>query len=435
MTRLPALLLVWAATAVWPVWAQAPLSLEDAIGRAQANNTALQSARLTEAEAGERVRQARAAYLPRVDGQFAWQRGNQPVFVFGSLLAQRRFTAANFAIDTLNHPDPVNNVRTAAMVEQLVFDGGATSSRVAQATLGRHAAGLTRLQAEHRLAVHVTAAYGAVLAAGAGRRAAESAVEAAEGDLRRTRDRRDAGLVTEADVLSVDVHLARVREQVVRSAADEQIALNQLNELMGVPLDTPHLLDPSPAPVAAPTDLIDEAVAGRPDVRLADVQGSLADAAYRGARAAFLPQVSLQGGYELNGHALDDGSGSWIVGAQLRLNLFGGFADRARLAESRLARQRGDLERTAARTAALLDIRAARARVEAARARLDIGKSIVAQALESQRIVRDRYEAGMADITALLRGAEAVLAAEAQEVGARVDLLIESAHLQRALGR
>jgi hypothetical protein len=38
------------------------------------------------------------------------QRGNRPVFVFGSLLSQRRFTAANFALPALNHPDPITSL-------------------------------------------------------------------------------------------------------------------------------------------------------------------------------------------------------------------------------------------------------------------------------------------------------------------------------------
>ena len=44
-----------------------------------------------------------------MDASETWQRGNQPVFVFGSLLNQRRFTAADFALDALNHPDAIDN--------------------------------------------------------------------------------------------------------------------------------------------------------------------------------------------------------------------------------------------------------------------------------------------------------------------------------------
>jgi hypothetical protein len=68
--------------------------------------------------------QARAGYWPKVDVAESWQRGNQPVFVFSSLLAQRQFTAADFALGALNHPDALDNFRLSVMVEQSLFDGG-----------------------------------------------------------------------------------------------------------------------------------------------------------------------------------------------------------------------------------------------------------------------------------------------------------------------
>jgi hypothetical protein len=43
-----------------------------------------------EREAARRVTRARAGYWPRVDVTESWQRGDQPVFVFSALLAQRR---------------------------------------------------------------------------------------------------------------------------------------------------------------------------------------------------------------------------------------------------------------------------------------------------------------------------------------------------------
>ncbi len=97
--------------------AQASLTLEDAITRAQgvtADARALASA-IDEADA--RIQRTQSGFWPRVDVTEAVQRGNQPVFVFGSLLSQRRFTAADFAIPALNHPDPVTNTRTAVCVD------------------------------------------------------------------------------------------------------------------------------------------------------------------------------------------------------------------------------------------------------------------------------------------------------------------------------
>src|SRR3990172_6133242 len=92
-----------------------------------------------EREAAERVTQARAGYLPKVDVAESWQRGNQPVFVFSSLLAQRQFTAADFALSALNQPDALDNFRSAVTIEQSLFDG-ATRANVAAAGIGHEMA-------------------------------------------------------------------------------------------------------------------------------------------------------------------------------------------------------------------------------------------------------------------------------------------------------
>ena len=61
--------------------------------------------------------------------------------------------------------------------------------------------------------------------------AASQAMRSAEADLKRARDVRSAGMSTDADVLSIRVHLAGVREQQIRRAADLDVARAALNEL------------------------------------------------------------------------------------------------------------------------------------------------------------------------------------------------------------
>jgi outer membrane protein TolC len=119
----------------------------------------------------------------------------------------------------------------------------------------------------------------------------------------------------------------------------------------------------------------------------------------------------------------------------VRLNLFRGFADRARVKGAEDAVERRDAERARVQNAARLEVRAALARLEAAHARRKVAAAIVAQAEESQRISRDRYEQGMADVTTLLQSAQAVLDAKAQDIASRVDLLVQRAALDRATGR
>jgi outer membrane protein TolC len=145
--------------------------------------------------------------------------------------------------------------------------------------------------------------------------------------------------------------------------------------------------------------------------------------------------VAAQGGWEFNGGAWNSRTSSWVVGAVTRINVFHGFADKARLAEAREQMTRRALEREKAETAARLDVHTAIARLDAARASEAVGRAAVAQARESRRIVRDRYEAGLTDVASLLRASEAVAQAETQQMAAQVAVLTETAALERALGR
>jgi outer membrane protein TolC len=414
------------------------LSLADAIARGRAQNPDAGSSAAGEREAAQRVIQARAGYWPKLDLAESWQRGNQPVFVFSSLLAQRQFTAANFAIDALNHPEAIDNFRSAVTVEQPLFDR-ATKANVSVASIGHEVATATRLMVGHDLAVSVTDAYGRVLVAAGARRSAEAAVETALAHRTLAGNRRDAGMATDADVLQIDVHVSRTRQQQILAASEERIARARLNQVMGEPLDAVFMLEPAGVvPLIDATNLAAleaEALDKRPDVRVAALQEDLARANETAAREAFLPQVSAQGGWEFNGGAWNNRTSSWIVGAVARVNLFRGFADKARLAEARDQATQRAIERTKVQTAARLDVHVALASLDAARASEAVGRDAVVQARESQRIIRDRYEAGLADVTSLLRAAEAVVQAEAQQVTAQVAVLTETAALQRALGR
>jgi outer membrane protein TolC len=439
MIRRPATCFLVAALGLAaPAAAQTPLSLSEAIARARAHNPDAGSTAAAEQEAEARVTQARAGYLPRVDVAESWQRGNQPVFVFGSLLAQRQFTSADFALGALNHPDALDNFRAAVTIQQSLFDR-ATRTNVAAARIGREMAAANRLVVHDGLAAGVTSAYGRVLVAAAARQSATAAAETARADRELAGNRRDAGLVTDADVLQLDVHVSRTREQEIQAAADERIARAQLNQLMGAPLGEVFSLDRFSAGGAIDaTDLASleaEAIEHRPDMKVAVLQEQLAGANQSAARAAFLPHVTAQGGWEFNGGTWTSRASSWIVGAAASINVFNGFADKARLIEAREQVRRRAMEREKAETAVRLDVHMAVARLEAARASDAVGRAAVEQARESRRIVRDRYEAGLTDVAALLRAAEAVVQAETQQTAAQVALVTETAALQRILGR
>jgi outer membrane protein len=432
-----ALTLVTGLLFVPPVAAQERLTLADAVQKARTAHPRVRAAAAGEQEAAARLRQAHSGWLPRVDFSEGIQRGDMPVYVFGSLLSQRRFTEANFAIDSLNHPDPLTNHRASLTLQHALFSSDVHTG-VRTAGIARELAGVGREAVERNLALAATRAFGQALTAQAALAAARAAVSSAVEDARRTRDRRETGLVTEADVLALDVHLAQMRARAIEAESQHRVALAALNDAMGEPLDREYVLAPVvPTAPAAPslTDLEAEALKVRPEARQATLQNRLAEAERSGARMSFLPQLGWQAGYEWNGSDFSDRAHGWMLGAEVRLNLFRGFADQARLAEKSGAVTRAAAEREAAESAIRLDVRSAWLRLESARARAAVGAASVAQARESQRIVRDRYENGMAGVGDVLRAAQSLLEAELQHTAAETDVIIEAAALDRAVGR
>ena len=122
VSRLATLVTILLAVLAGVVRAQDPLTLDQAVSAALANNAGLRAAAAGVRESAARKDEARAAYLPRLDYIEDWQHGNNPVYVFGSLLSQRRFTAANFDVNALNHPDALTNYHGAFALQQPVYD-------------------------------------------------------------------------------------------------------------------------------------------------------------------------------------------------------------------------------------------------------------------------------------------------------------------------
>ena len=424
--------LVSAASAL----AQTPLTLEEAMKRAQGETADARALASAINEADARIQRAQSGFWPRVDVTESVQRGNQPVFVFSSLLSQRRFTVANFAIPALNDPDPITNTRTAVALEQPIFNAGLTRLGVDAAKLDRDLATATRDATRQDLGFQAAQAFVRVLQLEATAQATDAAVAAAESDRQRARARREVGLVTEADVLAVNVHLADMRQRQIAAAGDLAVARMQLAEAVGLPLSASIVpVRPAPPALEDGDGLAREALTTHPMLRQANVQLQLADNGRRTARAALLPTVGVQAGWEFNGATLGAQQSSWVIGAEVRVNVFRGFGDTARIAEARHAHVRATAERERAERRIEVDVRGALAQLAAARARVDAGWAALTQARESQRIVRDRYESGLATVTDVLRAAEATLQAEARATTAEMDVILQTVALDRALGR
>jgi outer membrane protein TolC len=423
------------------VFAQELLTVDRAVQDALAHNASLRASRASVSESDAYVTEARSGWFPRVSVTESWQRGDQPVFVFSSLLSSRQFAAENFAIDSLNHPEATGFFRNTIAVEQLVFDGGRQRSVTDSAQFRRDIAQLSTDEASAALVLATVQAFGRTLVADAGQRAAEAALEAAREDLIRAQNRRDTGLATDADVLALVAHVADLQQRAIQQQGEAGVSRAELNRLMGAPIEREYL-------VAQPSDvdnaslattsveaLFAEAERNRSELRKAAVARQLAETDRQNARAALIPQVAAQGAFDLSGTQFNDRASAWLVGAEFRWNLSLGGAETARIKAAAGASTRAAAEADDARAAVHVEVVTALRRLQAANARRLAGRAAVEQARESQRITRDRFDAGLAGVSDVLRASSAVVDAESQRVAAAVDAMVSDAMLRRALGR
>ena len=419
-------------------WAQQPLTLDEAVAAALARNPALAAARAQTDRAAAEVVTSRGGWFPRVTLTEGVQRGDQPVFAFGALLSARQFTAADFAVARLNSPGATNLFTTRLGVGQLIFDGGRTSAAIAESQAHRDVALAGADEATAGVVVAVTTTYGQLLRMQASVRAVDSAVAAATEDLQRAEHRRDAGTVTDADVLAVAVHLSSLQQRRLQLDADRAATAAQLNRLMGMAVDAPiSVVDVAP-PARVDGELAAlfvEAEAARPELRRADAQVRMAHAGTRQASSIWWPQVAAQAGVEWNGITAGDRARSWAVGAEARWSLSLSGADRARITAAASARTAAELMHDDLRASVHAEVLAAVRQLETAVARVGLGTETVAQATERARVVRNRYDAGLASMTDVLAASSALLDAEASRTSATVDVLTTTTELHRALGR
>jgi outer membrane protein TolC len=219
--------------AVAPLCAQAPLSLRDAVRLAMRENKTVAAAASGASATESRVAQARAGALPKLNYSESFTRGDNPVFVFSSLLTQHQFGPDNFNVGPLNRPDPLNNFQSQLSLDQVLYDAGRTRTAVASARLSGQIAMEDRRLVEMQAIAGVVRAYYGVLLASQSLTTAEQALRSAEADLKRADSVRAAGMSTDVDVLSIRVHLAGVMEQRIQRAADLDVAKAQLNDTLG----------------------------------------------------------------------------------------------------------------------------------------------------------------------------------------------------------
>jgi outer membrane protein TolC len=389
---------------------QEPLTLRDAIQIALRQSPDVDAARAGVDEAKANASLARTQYVPQVNLAEDMSRGDDPVYVFGTRLRQQRFTQADFALPALNNPDPIGNFGTRISGGWLLFDSLHTQKAVHGADLMQKSTAASAEAVDQKVVLDVVQAYQGVLYSERQVEIAQHELETAEALLSSVEDHVKAGLAVESDRMSAEVSVAARKQGLISAQGDVDLAWAQLRVAMG----TPDLKAPALRPIEQKNfprnDLEQEFESARKNrhdlAALRDAQLAQA-AAESAARLSFGPKVSAYGNWEDDRQTLGgQGGNNWVAGVQITVDVLP-FSKRAQLAKEKAIKARVDAQLHGYLQQVRLQVNQAHIQRQTAELSVETARTAIDQATESLRILKNRYGAGLATITDLLRAEDA----------------------------
>jgi outer membrane protein TolC len=390
--------------------AQEPLTLRQAINQALGQSPEAAIVRAGNLDAKASATLARTALFPQLSFTEDISRGNDPVYAFGTRLRQRQFTQAGFALNALNFPQPIGNFSTRFSGQWLAFDSFKTQKEIHRADLFKQSASSSAKAVDQQIVFHVVGAYQSVLYAQREIDVAQHEQDTAAALLTSIEDHVKAGLAVESDRMSAQVNVAARKEELIAAQGDLELAWAELREAMGAPELKASELKPIETHTFPQLPLEQEiatAAKTRPDLTALGQVQSAQGAALGVAKSEFGPRVSAYGNWEEDRTSFaGSGGNNWVAGIQISVDILP-LGKRGQLARESAAKQRVDAQVSASQQHVRLEVSRAHIHRQTAALQLETARAAMDQSAESLRILKNRYGAGLATITDLLRAEDA----------------------------
>ena len=371
------------------------LTLAEALSLSSSLSSSFQQAGLNEKIAAEDVRQAQAAFLPRVSAPLSYlytspALGQPPGTPrFPSFLANNAISEYQAYLNVSGDVDIAGRLRATLARNRALLAAAHAGTEVARRALAQAV---------------IDAYYGLALAT-AQRGAAEENLLAAEEFERITSLLFSGGEVASVDLTRAQLQTIARRDELERARANEEVAAGSLRVLVGYDFSRPiSTMDLAlAAPVAAEfQQLRVDDISRRPEFAQFEAELSAAKQEVRIARADRLPQLSysMLGGFDTDSVKpirLKEHTGV-SAAFSLSIPIFDWGASRSRERQAHLRAQIAENERTIALRGFTQQFYAAQAQVTSAITRIRLAGTGVTQAQSNLNASIARYRAGEAQI-------------------------------------
>ncbi len=342
------------------------------------------------------------------------------------------------------HTDTRNMFMASAVVTQPIYMGGAISAANKMASISEQMVA-NDYEAKLQATLHGTDhAYWMVVSLKHKRKLADSYLKLVKKLSNDVHKMIDEGVATRADGLKVDVKVNEAEMTLTQADNGLSLAKMFLCQLCGLPLDSKITLadeDRESLPIEVVADDIDvNTVAdNRPEVKLLENTVDLSRQVTRLARASYLPQILLSGGYSATNPNLYNGferkfSGAWNVGVVVRMPVWNWFEGVYKVRASKAATCIAQLEVGDVREKIELQVSQSRFKMSEANRRLVMATSNVDKANENLRCANLGFREGVIPSTGVMEAQTAWLQAQSQKIDAEIDVKLSQVDYKKALG-
>jgi outer membrane protein TolC len=252
------------------------------------------------------------------------------------------------------------------------------------------------------------------------------------------------GSRTKADYLQARVDKGNSELQLLNVVNAEAIAAARLKSRLNIPQESPIAINESMDLV--PVDLnpnmeIDYMFQHRSDLLAGRERIEAASSGVSVAKKGRYPTLDATFSYNWNDRAFpSDGemfkmNYVWSVGVFFGWNIFDRFQSRSAIQEAQASYRIAEYDLQQAKIDAVLDLKQIMLNLDQARQRLDLATETVAAAEENNRLAQERYRVGAGTILETIEASASLTSAQASQIDAAVEYLINRADLQRATGR
>lgn len=338
-------------------------------------------------------------------------------------------------------PSTQNKFGNGLSVELPVYTGGLVEGQIDNAKIGKTDAQETILKTEQATKYSAIEGYYQLLANKELQGVYHEAVDNLQGHLDNVQAQYNVGTKAKVDVLSSDVSLANAKTTALTADNAVAIAESNLNNILGLPLETKLNLADHQLPFdtynISLQEAMDYAMKYRPEVLQAALAVQKAENNIDIADAGNKPTVSVKGSNDWGDTTfpgIDANKRQWSVGANLTYKFYDGGTTKAKVAQAKqdLLVARETEQKT--RESVQLQVKQAYLNIRSAAQKVEETQTVVDQARENYRIQNIRYQAGVGINLDVLDAQLSLNQAQVNHIQALYDYNVGIAKLEQVMG-